>query len=159
MSIGASGSVASTSSVSPAESACISRLASVSGSGQSRPRASTVVTIAIVTEDDYELAAVLATAEPHVLYSGLSLLVSAAVDGGRCAALASFGALELLENGNGGGDFGRSFDELKKTALELENLTIWACAASAQTAPTTLPVMSTPRFLRETAGARRLIHV
>ena len=110
-------------------------------------------------DDDYELAAVLATSDPHTLYSGLSLLVSAAVDGGRTAALASFGALELLGKESGSDDFGRSFDELKRTALDLENLTIWACAASVQSVKTDLPVMSTPRFLRETAGARRLIHV
>ena len=109
-------------------------------------------------EHDYELAAVLATNDPRTLYSGLSLLVSAAVDGGRCAALASFGALELLGQASSGDDaFGRSFEELRKTAFELENLSIWACAASPK--QDALPVMSTPRFLRETAGARRLIHV
>ena len=109
-------------------------------------------------EREYELAAVLATGEPGALYSGLSLLVSVAVDGGPCAALASFGALELLvAPGGAADDFGRSFEELKKTAFDLENLSIWACAASP--AQDALPVMSTPRFLRETAGARRLIHV
>ena len=100
----------------------------------------------------------LATGDPKALYSGLSVLVSTAVDDGRCAALASFGALELLAEGTRGNDeFARSFEELRKTALELENLTIWACAASPP--QDALPVMSTPRFLRETAGARRLIHV
>lgn len=108
--------------------------------------------------DDYELAAILATPDARVLYSGLSILVSAAVDGSRCAALAAFGALELLGTENAGVDaFGRSFEELRKAAFEIENLSIWACAASPR--QTTLPVMSTPRFLRETAGARRLIHV
>jgi hypothetical protein len=136
-------------------------LAIVSGSGQSRPRASTVVTIAIVHDDDYELAAILASPDPGTLYSGLSLLVSAAVDGGRCAALVSFGALELLGTGGEGlpPDFARSFAELRDTLLGLENVAVWACAASAQSIETGLPVMSTPRFLRETAGARRLIHV
>ena len=111
--------------------------------------------------DNYELAAILASPEPRTLYSGLSVLVSAAVDGGRCAALASFGALELLGKGGDGvpPELAPSFEELRTTALDLENLTIWACAASVQTIETTLPVMSTPRFLRETAGARRLIHV
>ncbi len=107
----------------------------------------------------YELAAVLATGDARTLYSGLSLLVSAAVDGGPCAALVSFGALELMGRDSGDDEFGRSFDELKRTALDLENLTVWACAASVATIETDLPVMSTPRFLRETAGARRLIHV
>jgi hypothetical protein len=73
--------------------------------------------------------------------------------------LFSFGALELLETEREDDEFGRSFDELKRTALDLENLTVWACAASVATVETDLPVMSTPRFLRETAGARRLIHV
>lgn len=111
---------------------------------------------------DYELAAVLATGDARALYSGLAVLVSTGADGGRCAALATWGALELLGADSpavGGDDFGRSFAELKDTAFELETLTIWACAASARTIPTGLPVMSTPRFLRETAGARRLIHV
>ena len=113
-----------------------------------------------MTDQDYELAAVLATGDPRELYTGLSLLVSAAADAGPCAALAAFGALELLAaETSADDDFGRSFDALKATAFELENLTIWACAASVDTIATTLPVMSTPRFLRETAGARRLIHV
>ncbi len=111
-----------------------------------------------MTQQDYELAAVLATGDPHALYSGLSLLVSTAVDGGPCAALASFGALDLLVSESAGDDdFARSFDALKQTAFELETLSMWACAASPP--QTKLPVMSTPRFLRETAGARRLIHV
>ena len=113
-----------------------------------------------MNQRQYELAAVLASGDPHTLYSGLSLLVSAAVDDGPCAALASFGALELLvADGDALDDFARSFAELKRTALELENLTIWACAASARSIATDLPVLSTPRFLRETAAARRLIHV
>jgi hypothetical protein len=111
-----------------------------------------------VNEPDYELAAVLATADRHALYSGLSVLVSTAVDAGPCAALASFGALELLVTpARADDDFGRSFDELRRTALDLESLSIWACSASPP--QDALPVMSTPRFLRETARARRLIHV
>jgi hypothetical protein len=102
----------------------------------------------------------LATGDARTLYSGLSLLVSAAADGDACAALATFGALELLmKESDATDEFGRSFDELRRTALDLENLTVWACAASVATVETDLPVMSTPRFLRETAGARRLIHV
>jgi hypothetical protein len=119
-----------------------------------------------VNDEPYELAAILATGDPHELYSGLSVLVSIAVDQKPCAALASFGALELLLGGDVGGTdkFARSLAELRDTALDLESLTIWACAASVDTmdvdpGPRLAGVMSTPRFLRETAGARRFIHV
>ena len=122
-----------------------------------------------MNDDSYELAAILATADPGELYSGLSVLVSTAVDGGRCAALAAFGALALLRDPDlrhaGPSDsFGRSLGELRDAAFEIENLTVWACSASVETmglsgeAPLA-GVMSTPRFLRETAGARRFIHV
>ena len=105
------------------------------------------------------LAAVLSTRDPERLYSGLSVLVSTAVDGRPCAALASFGALELLLDPPAGDDlFTRSLRELIKTARELETLTIHACAASVETmdlaSDDTLDgVKSTPRFLRDTAGA------
>lgn len=117
-----------------------------------------------MNDDSYELAAILATGDAGTLYSGLSVLVSSAVDGGRCAALASFGALALLTEAEPGApaELARSFEELRATALDLDNLTIWACSASVQAMAldTALDgVMSTPRFLRETAGARRLIHV
>jgi len=123
-----------------------------------------------VNDDPYELAAILATADPHELYSGLSILVSTAVDGAPCAALATFGALELLiapdleARADGSPKFARSLAELRDAALDLDALTIWACAAAVDTmgvdpGPRLAGVMSTPRFLRETAGARRLIHV
>ena len=122
-------------------------------------------------DDPYELAAILTTAEPGTLYSGLSVLVSTAVDGRPCAALASFGALDLLladdldtRAAERGDKFARSLTELRDTALDLDALTVWACSASVDTmgvepGPRLAGVMSTPRFLRETAGARRLIHV
>src|SRR6476661_7605739 len=91
----ASGSVARTVSLSPAASSAIRRLAIVSGSGHSSPRASTVVTIASVTPAP-ALAAIFATGEQERLYSGLSVLVSAAVEGDRCLGLATFRSLELL---------------------------------------------------------------
>ena len=58
----------------------------------------------------------------------------------------------------------RSLVELVATALELEGLTIWACAASVETMALTdgdiegqlAGVVSTPRFLRDTRGARLL---
>ena len=125
-----------------------------------------------MNDESYELAAILASGDPGELYSGLSVVVSTAVDGRACAVLASFGALELLIDPDlertaarrVPDKLARSLAELRDTALELEALTIWACAASVDTmglepVPRMAGVMSTPRFLRETAGARRLIHV
>jgi peroxiredoxin family protein len=127
----------------------------------------------------YRLAAVLATGEPERLYSGLSLLVSGAVDGERCAGLAAFRGLDLLLEDDllsraesaettpslswqGRETFARSFVELRDTALGLEALSLFACSASVETMALTSAdveerldgVMSTPRFLRETAGAQ-----
>jgi hypothetical protein len=98
-------------------------------------------------------AAVISTSEPERLYSGLSVLVSSAVDGERCAALLAFGGLRLfLDLPPGDDTFHRSLRELRDTALELDNLDLYACAASVETIdPGGLEVMSTPRFLRATA--------
>ena len=119
----------------------------------------TVVTIASVTPAP-ELAAVLSTGEPERLYSGLSVLVSSAVDGRRCSALAAFRALELMlepRPSERGERFDRSLAELIATAREIETLALYACAASVdlleiEGAPLD-GVMSTPRFLREARGA------
>lgn len=180
MSIGDSGSVASTTSSSPGSSSAILRRASASGSGQARPRASTVVTIPIVTTVvRYELAAVMSTGSLERLYSGLSLLVTGAAEGRRCAALAAFGMLtamlddDLLRRAQepeqtpslawaGRETFARSLASLRDTALELVD--VYACAASVETMALTEAdlegrlkgVMSTPRFLRETGGATLL---
>jgi peroxiredoxin family protein len=122
---------------------------------------------------------VLATPEPERLYSGLSVLVSTAADGTACAALASFGALDLILDPDlarrvqepdatpslswaGRETFARSLVELVDTALELDSVTIHACAASVETMGIEAAdvearldgVKSTPRFLRDTAGAR-----
>jgi peroxiredoxin family protein len=138
----------------------------------------------VTDANHYELAAVLSSGEVEQLYSGLSLLVSAAADGQRCAALATFRALALLLDPDlgrhaqepeatpslswaGRETFGRSLAELRDTALALDNLDFWACSASVETmalSPADIEgrlagVMSTPRFLRTTAGARRLIYV
>jgi peroxiredoxin family protein len=154
-------------------------LAIASGSGQARPRASTVVTLSIVNAPAYRLAAVLATGEPERLYSGLSLLVSTAADGRPCAGLATFRGLDLLLDDDllgraesadatptlswqGRETFARSFAELRDTALELDALSLFACSASVETMSITSAdvedrldgVMSTPRFLRETDGAQ-----
>jgi hypothetical protein len=124
------------------------------------------------------LAAVLSTGEPERLYSGLSLLVSTASDGQPAAALASFAALDLLLDPDllrrvqepeatpslswaGRETFARSLTELIDATFEL--VTIHACAASVETMaldPAAIEesrlegVKSTPRFLRDTAGAR-----
>lgn len=127
------------------------------------------------------LAAILSTNEPERLYSGLSALVSTAADGEPAAALASFGALDLLLDPDllrrvqepdatpslswaGRETFARSLTELVDTAVEFgDALTIHACAASVETMaldPAAIEasrldgVKSTPRFLRDTAGAR-----
>ncbi|HEX8375074.1 MAG TPA: hypothetical protein VF606_07830, partial [Geminicoccaceae bacterium] len=103
------------------------------------------------------LAAILSTREPERLYSGLSVLVSTAVEGEDVAALAAFGALELLlDPPRDEADlFTRSLTELIATARELDTLTIHACAASVQMLELTGQpldgVKSTPRFLRDTA--------
>jgi hypothetical protein len=106
------------------------------------------------------LAAILATGEQERLYSGLSVLVSTAVEGQRCLGLATFRSLELLleRPPSGRGErFDRSLDELISTAGELEPLELYACSASVQElALDGEPlggVMSTPRFLREARGA------
>jgi peroxiredoxin family protein len=157
------------------------RLAMVSGRGQASPRASTVVTLRIVPAPAYSVAAVLATGELERLYSGLSVLVSSASAGERCGALASFRALEALLAGDllqraaepsatpvlswaGRDTFARSLLELRETALGLEGLDVYACSASVETMSLTAGaveerlagVMSTPRFLDLTAGARLL---
>ena len=160
-SIDASGSVASTTSVAPGSSASICRFAMASGSGQRRPRASTVVTIASVTPaapPAPALAAILATGEPERLYTGLSALVSTAVDGDRCLVLATFRSLELLLDPPAGeGRFERSLAELIATARELDALELYACAASVDLGGVTGEplggVMSMPRFLRAARGA------
>ena len=131
------------------------------------------------------LAAILTTGEPERLYPGLSVLVSTAADGEQCAALASFGALGLILDPDllrrvqepdstpslawaGRETFARSLTELIDTALGLDNLTVHACSASVETMaiePADVEargldgVKSTPRFLRDTAGAARLLFV
>src|SRR3954451_13196420 len=124
--------------------------AAVGRAGPGRPRSSQS---AIVT-----VAAVLATNEPERLYAGLSVLVSSATDGEPCAALASFGSLELLLDDRSSGPLA----DLVKTALQLDNLTVHACSAATQTLGVTRDavtdrgldgVKSTPRFLKDSAGA------
>jgi peroxiredoxin family protein len=136
-----------------------------------------------VNADAYRLAMVLSTGEPERLYSGLSLLVSEAADGAPCAGLVAFRALDLLLDADlerrvqepdatpvlawaGRETFARSLAELRDTALSLESLRLWACAASVETMGIAAAdveerldgVLSTPRFLRD-VGAGRLLFV
>ena len=126
------------------------------------------------------IAAILESGEPERLYTGLSLLVSAAADGTPARGLVSFGALApLLDErlGERAADaaphvvaaereaFARTLAQLRDTALALEDLRLWACAAAVAAAGVERAavearlhgVMSTPRFLRETAGARLVV--
>ncbi len=131
-----------------------------------------------MTAAPYRLAAFLCAGEPQRLYAALSVLVSTVADGARCAALASFGALELLLDEDllrraqepeatpalswaGREAFARSLIELRDTAGALGELRLYACSASVETMNLTAEevgrrldgVMSTPRFLREADGA------
>jgi peroxiredoxin family protein len=119
------------------------------------------------------IAAILESGRLERLYTGLSLLVSAAADGRPARGLVSFGALgpmldpDLLaraarcEAVADGETFARSLVELRETARALEDCRLWACAAAVELTAASAAdveaaldgVMSTPRFLREVAGA------
>jgi peroxiredoxin family protein len=128
------------------------------------------------------IAAILESGEPERLYTGLSLLVSAAADGTPARGLVTFGALgPLLDDALearalapgaaphvSAGErepFARTLAELRELAHELPDCRLWACAAAveatgadrAAVAARLEGVMSTPRFLRETAGARLVV--
>ena len=116
------------------------------------------------------IAVILESGEPQRLYTGLSLLVSA---DGPARALVGFGALaamlaERLElEPDAAPDivdrerFAHTLAELRDTALALEDCRIWACAAAVEATGADRAlieqrldgVLSTPRFLREVAGA------
>jgi peroxiredoxin family protein len=113
------------------------------------------------------LAAILESGEPSRLYTALSLLVSTAADGEPARGLVSFGALApmLADIDDGDDAFTRTLAELRRTAAELDDCRLFACAAAVETAGVERAeverrldgVMSTPRFLRETAGARLVV--
>jgi peroxiredoxin family protein len=128
------------------------------------------------------IAAVLASGQLDRLYTGLSLLVSAAADGRPARGLATFGALPpLLDDAlearaldpaatpglTAGGRvvFARTLAELRATAAELEDCRIWACAAAVEATGADRAlvtarldgVLSTPRFLREVQGAQLVV--
>jgi peroxiredoxin family protein len=106
------------------------------------------------------LAAILESGEPTRLYTAFSLLVSTAAEGEAARGLVSFGALPaLLREGDA------AFEQLRATAAELPELELHVCAAALAATGVDReeaerrvgPVMSTPRFLRETAGARLVV--
>ena len=124
------------------------------------------------------IAAFLESGDLQRLHRGLSLLVSAATDGRPARGLVGFGALAPLLDERlqaralrpeaapdvpeaGRAAFARTLAELRDTAVALEDCRLWACAAAVEAtgADRTLVeqrldgVMSTPRFLREVAGA------
>jgi peroxiredoxin family protein len=128
--------------------------------------------------DQSMIAVLLESGELQRLYTGLSLLVSAASGGQPVRALVGFGALAPMLDDRlmaralrpeaapdvseaGREVFARTLAELRDTALALDECRIWACAAAVEA--TGAPrgaiderlngVMSTPRFLREVAGA------
>ena len=132
--------------------------------------------------DQVMIAAFLESGELQRLYSGLSLLVSAATDGRPARALVGFGALapllderllaralrpeaapDIAEAGREA--FARTLAELRDTAIELDDCRIWACAAAVEATGTDRAlvearldgVLSTPRFLREVAGAELVV--
>jgi peroxiredoxin family protein len=128
--------------------------------------------------DQSMIAVFLESGELQRLYTGLSLLVSAASDGRPARALVGFGALAPMldeqltaralrpdgapDVSDGGRDgFARTLAELRDTAIELEECRMWACAAAVEATGVSRAdiearldgVLSTPRFLREVAGA------
>jgi len=132
--------------------------------------------------DQGMIAAFLESGDLQRLYTGLSLLVSAATDGRQARALVGFGALapllderllaralrpeaapDIAEAGRAA--FARTLAELRDTAIELEDCKIWACAAAVEATGTDRAlvearldgVLSTPRFLREVAGAELVV--
>ena len=128
------------------------------------------------------IAAILESGELERLSTGLSLLVSAAAEGTPARGLATFGALSALLDEDllaralrpeaaahvgdaGRAAFARTLVALRDTAAELEDVRIWACAGAVEAIGLDRAavearldgVMSTPRFLREVAGAQLVV--
>jgi peroxiredoxin family protein len=112
------------------------------------------------------LAAILETGDPERLYSGLSLLVSAASAGEEVRALLGFGAPRAFADPDLAAratlvadaerePFARTLDELRSVAAELPNCRLWACGAATQATGVAFEgVISMPAFLREVGDAR-----
>jgi peroxiredoxin family protein len=128
------------------------------------------------------IAAILESGELERVSTGLSLLVSAAIEGRPARALATYGALGVLLDDDlearalaegaaphvtpvGRAVFARTLVELRAAARELEDVRIWACAAAVQATGADWTVvgerldgvLSTPRFLHEVAGAELVV--
>ena len=128
------------------------------------------------------IAVILASGRLDRLYTGLSLLVSAAAEGEPARGLATFDALDPLLDQRlearalrpeetpaltepGRATFARTLAELRDTAAELPDCRIWACAAAVETTGAARAdvearldgVLSTPRFLREVGDARLVV--
>jgi peroxiredoxin family protein len=125
------------------------------------------------------IAVILASGRLDRLYTALSLLVSAAAEGRPARGLVTFEALEPLLDERllvralrrdetpalsdpGRETFARTLVELRETAAELPDCRIWACAAAVETTGLELDgrldgILSTPRFLREVAGAQLVV--
>jgi peroxiredoxin family protein len=125
------------------------------------------------------IAVILASGRLDRLYTGLSLLVSAAAEGEPARGLVTFEALapmldeQLLARAlrpdetpalsePGREVFARTLAELRDTAAELPDCRIWACAAAVETTGLQVGarldgVCSTPRFLREIGDARLVV--
>jgi peroxiredoxin family protein len=122
------------------------------------------------------LAAILESGDPERLYTGLSLLVSAAADGDEARGLVTFGALGAVLDPNlqehamatathvVAGEreaFARTLAELRDAAAP----SIWACAAAVQASGADWEtinerlagVTSTPQFLREIGDAQLVV--
>ena len=125
------------------------------------------------------IAVILASARLERLYTGLSLLVSAAAEERPAHGLATFPALGPLLDERlmaralrpdetptspipGRAIFARTLAELLDTAAELPACRLWACAAAVETTGADAAavgarfdgVLSTPRFLPGVAGAQ-----
>jgi peroxiredoxin family protein len=125
------------------------------------------------------IAVILASGRLDRLYTGLSLLVSAAAEGEPARGLVTFEALEPLLDDRllaralrpdetpalsepGREVFARTLVELRETAAELPDCRIWACAAAVETTGLEVEgrldgVRSTPRFLRDVGDARLVV--
>ena len=128
------------------------------------------------------MAVILTSGRLDRIYTGLSLLVSAAAEGAPARGLVTFDALapmldERLEEralrpeetpaltATGRETFARTLVELRATAAELPDCRLWACAAAVEL--TGVPrervearldgVLSTPRFLRELGDVRPVV--
>jgi peroxiredoxin family protein len=111
------------------------------------------------------LAAILESGDPERLYTGLSLLVTAATMGRPVRGFVGFGALVALAQPAPGehviaGErepFVATLTQLRDAALALPDCRLYACAAAIQATGADYGAFagmtSMPQFLRETEGA------